>query len=130
MEYWVLYLCSIADSVHTLLMVLGIIGGILSAIIFIMSICSSQCDECSCRVCLAKGEKKAGIKRKYVIVPAFIIMMLAVLTPSTNQCYAIFGVGATLHYVNHSEEVRKIPDNAMKAVNRYLESLAPNDSIQ
>ena len=91
MEYWVLYLCSIADSVHTLLMVLGIIGGILSA---------------------------------------FIIMMLAVLTPSTNQCYAIFGVGATLHYVNHSEEVQKIPDNAMKAVNRYLESLAPNDSIQ
>lgn len=72
MEYWVLYLCSIADSVHTLLMVLGIIGGILSAI---MSICSSQCDECSCRVCLAKGVKKAGIKRKYVIVPAFIIMM-------------------------------------------------------
>lgn len=130
MEYWVLYLCSIADSVHTLLMVLGIIGGILSAIIFIMSICSSQCDECSCRVCLAKGVRKAGIKRKYVIVPAFIIMMLAVLTPSTNQCYAIFGVGATLHYVNHSEEVQKIPDNAMKAVNRYLESLAPNDSIQ
>jgi hypothetical protein len=130
MEYWVLYLCSIADSVHTLLMVLGIIGGILSAIIFVMSICSSQCDECSCRVCLAKGVKKAGIKRKYVIVPAFIIMMLAVLTPSTNQCYAIFGVGATLHYVNHSEEVQKIPDNAMKAVNRYLESLAPNDSIQ
>ena len=130
MEYWVLYLCSIADSVHTLLMILGIIGGILSAIIFIMSVCSSQCDECSCRVCLAKGVKKAGIKRKYVIVPAFIIMMLAVLTPSTNQCYAIFGVGATLHYVNHSEEVQKIPDNAMKAVNRYLESLAPNDSIQ
>lgn len=130
MEYWVLYLCSIADSVHTLLMILGIIGGILSAIIFIMSICSSQCDECSCGVCLAKGARKAGIKRKYVIVPAFIIMMLTVLTPSTNQCYAIFGVGATLHYVNHSEEVQRIPDNAMKAVNRYLESLAPNDSIQ
>lgn len=130
MEYWVLYLCSIADSVHTLLMVLGIIGGILSAIVFIMSICSSQCDECSCKVCLAKGVRKAGIKKKYVIVPAFIIMMFAVLTPSSNQCYAIFGVGATLHYVNHSEEVQKIPDNAMRAVNRYLESLAPNDSIQ
>lgn len=130
MEYWVLYLCSIADSVHTLLMVLGIIGMILSVTIFIMSICSSQCDGCSCSVCLAKGVKKAGIERKYVMVPAFIFMMLAVLTPSTNQCYAIFGVGATLHYVNHSEEAQRIPDNAMKAVNRYLESLAPNDSIQ
>ena len=130
MEYWVLYLCSIADSVHTLFMVLGIIGGILSAIIFIMSICNSQCDDCSCSVCLAKGVKKAGIKRKTVMVPAFIFVMLGIAIPSTNQCYAIFGVGATLHYVNHSEEVQKIPDNAMKAVNRYLESLAPNDSIQ
>lgn len=30
MEYWVLYLCSIADSVHTLLMVLSIVGLIVS----------------------------------------------------------------------------------------------------
>lgn len=130
MEYWVLYLCSIADPVHTLLMVLGIIGIIVSAIVFFMSICSSQCDKCSCDVCLAKGVGQAGIKVKSVLVPACIAMVLAILTPSTNQCYAIFGVGATLHYVNHSEEVQKIPDNAMKAVNRYLESLAPNDSIQ
>lgn len=130
MEYWVLYLCSIADSVHTLLMVLGIIGGILSAFVFITSACSSQCDKCSFDVCLAKGMKKAGIKRKNVIVPTLICVMLAAMIPPTNQCYAIFGVGATLHYVNHSEEVQKIPDNAMKAVNRYLESLAPNDSIQ
>lgn len=130
MEYWVLYLCSIADSVHTLLMVLGIIGIILSVVIFIMSICSTQCSCCSNSVCLAKGVNEAGIKRKHIMIPAFIFIMLAVLTPSTNQCYAIFGVGATLHYVNHSEEVKKIPDNAMRAVNRYLESLAPNDSIQ
>ena len=99
MEYWVLYLCSIADSVHTLLMVLSIVGLIVSVILFFMSVCSSQCDVCGTRTCVAKGVKKSG-------------------------------VGATLHYVNHSEEVQRIPDNAMKAVNRYLESLAPNDSIQ
>lgn len=92
MEYWVLYLCSIADSVHTLLMVLSIVGLIVSVILFFMSVCSSQCDVCGTRTCVAKG--------------------------------------VTLHYVNHSEEVQRIPDNAMKAVNRYLESLAPNDSIQ
>lgn len=130
MEYWVLYLCSIADSIHTLFMVLGIIGLVLTAVIVIMSICSSQCDRCSCDTCVAKGVKKAGIKVKHVLIPAFIITMLGVCVPSTKSCYAIFGVGATLHYVNHSEEMQKIPNNAMKAVNRYLESLAPNDSIQ
>ena len=35
MEYWVLYLCSIADSVHTLLMVLSIVGLIVSVILII-----------------------------------------------------------------------------------------------
>ena len=130
MEYWVLYLCSIADSVHTLLMVLSIIGLIMSVIIFFMSVCSSQCDVCSTHTCVAKGVKKSGTKRKHIMIPTAIVVTLCMLVPSSNQCYAIFGVGATLHYVNHSEEVQKIPDNAMKAVNRYLESLAPNDSIQ
>ena len=123
MEYWVLYLCSIADSVHTLLMVLSIVGLIVSAILFFMSVCSSQCDVCGTRTCVAKGVKKSGVKRKHFVIPTAIAAVLCVLTPSTNQ-------GATLHYVNHSEEVQKIPDNAMKAVNRYLESLAPNNSIQ
>lgn len=79
---------------------------------------------------MAKGLKASGMRRRHFIIPTVIVAVLCTLTPSTNQCYAIFGVGATLHYVNHSKEVQKIPDNAMKAVNRYLESLAPNDSIQ
>lgn len=125
MEYWVLYLCSIADSVHTLLMVLSIVGLIVSVILFFMSVCSSQCDVCGTRTCVAKGVKKSGVTLRNTYCYSS-----GVVCPSTNQCYAIFGVGATLHYVNHSEEVQRIPDNAMKAVNRYLESLAPNDSIQ
>ena len=108
MEYWVLYLCSIADSVHTLLMVLSIVGLIVSVILFFMSVCSSQCDRCSMDVCVAKGVKKSGVKRKHFVIPTAIAAVLCVLTPSTNQCYAIFGVGATLHYVNHSEEVQRI----------------------
>lgn len=64
MEYWVLYLCSIADSVHTLLMVLSIVGLIVSVILFFMSVCSSQCDVCGTRTCVAKGVKKSGVKEE------------------------------------------------------------------
>lgn len=64
MEYWVLYLCSIADSVHTLLMVLSIVGLIVSVILFFMSVCSSQCDVCGTRTCVAKGVKKSGVRIK------------------------------------------------------------------
>lgn len=64
MEYWVLYLCSIADSVHTLLMVLSIVGLIVSVILFFMSVCSSQCDVRGTRTCVAKGVKKSGVKEE------------------------------------------------------------------
>ena len=130
MEYFILYLCSIADSLHNLFMVLGILGLIISVILIVMSFCSSQCDKCYYNTCLAKGVRKSGIKTKYILIPAFIMTVLGVCIPSTKSCYAIFGVGAVLNYVNNSEEAKQIPDNAMKAVNRYLESLAPNDSIQ
>lgn len=130
MEYFILYLCSIADSLHKLFMVLGILGLIISAILFCMAFCSSQCDKCYYDMCVAKGVKRAGIKVKHVFIPALIMTVLGVFTPSTKSCYAIFGVGTVLNYVNNSDETKKIPDNAMKAVNRYLESLAPNDSIQ
>lgn len=70
------------------------------------------------------------MKVRYVFIPAFIMTVLAVCTPSTKSCYAIFGVGTVLNYVNNSDEAKQIPENAMKAVNRYLESLAPNDSIR
>lgn len=130
MEYFILYLCSIADSLHELFMILGVLGLILSAVLAIMASCSSQCDKCSCKICLAKGVKKAGMKVRYVFIPAFIMTVLAVCTPSTKSCYAIFGVGTVLNYVNNSDEAKQLPDNALKAVNRYLESLAPTDSIK
>ncbi len=130
MEYFILYLCSIADSLHKLFMTLGVLGSILSAVLTIMASCSSQCDKCDYDKCLAKGIIKAGIKVRYVFIPALIMTVLAACIPSTKSCYAIFGVGTVLNYVNNSEEAKQMPDNAMKAVNRYLESLAPNDSIQ
>lgn len=71
MEYWVLYLCSIADSVHTLLMVLSIVGLIVSVILFFMSVCSSQCDVCGTRTCMAKG-----VKRKHFVIPTAIAAVL------------------------------------------------------
>lgn len=76
MEYWVLYLCSIADSVHTLLMVLSIVGLIVSVILFFMSVCSSQCDVCGTRTCVAKGVKKSGVKRKHFVIPTAIAAVL------------------------------------------------------
>lgn len=113
MEYWVLYLCSIADSVHTLFCGLGVsfLFIILSHIVW---------------------EFMKDADNVFTIISKFkkwFIMGIVCLTPETNKCYAIFGVGGILNYVNNSGEGKKIPNNAMKAVNYYLESLTPKDSI-
>lgn len=87
MEYWVLYLCSIADSVHTLLMVLSIVGLIVSVILFFMSVCSSQCDVCSTDVCVAKGVKKSGVRRKHFVIPTAIAAVFSINKPMLVQLY-------------------------------------------
>lgn len=120
MEYFILYLCSIADSLHNFFLIIGII--ILIVLVIIIGAFGSLFTE--------SNMFKEALKNKGWIVVGLIFTFLGVIIPTTNQCYAIFGVGTVLNYVNNSDEAKQIPENAMKAVNRYLESLAPNDSIR
>lgn len=119
MEYFILYLCSIADSLHKFFLITGI--AILAILVCVGFFGSIELDS---------NYFKKVLNCKGWITMGFMFAFLGVTIPTSNQCYAIFGVGTVLNYVNNSNEVKKIPDNAMKAVNRYLESLAPNDSIQ
>lgn len=120
MEYFILYLCSIADSLHKFFLYIGV--AFLIFLIVGIGALGSLFSE--------SNMFKEVFKSKGWVVVGIISIFLSVIIPTTNQCYAIFGVGTVLNYVNNSEEAKQIPDNAMKAVNRYLESLAPNDSIQ
>ena len=42
--------------------------------------------------------------------------------------FAIYGVGSVIDYAKNSKEVQKLPDNAVKALNVYLESVQKKDS--
>jgi hypothetical protein len=132
MEYFILYLCSIADSIADLFTVFGILGSVAGVIILVMNICANNNDCKNCYdICAAKIiTKRVKLNGKKFLTFGFICVFLACIVPNKKDCYAIFGVGTVLNYVNNSEEAKQMPDNAMKAVNRYLESLAPNDSIQ
>lgn len=55
---------------------------------------------------------------------SFIITLLIVLfTPSTQQLYAIYGVGTVIDYAKENKEVQKLPNNAVKALNVWLENI-------
>lgn len=121
MEYWVLYLCSIADSVHTLFCGLGVSFLFIIFSHIVWEFMKEEEDADNVFTIISKFKKW--------FIMGIVCLTLGVLTPETNKCYAIFGVGGILNYVNNSGEGKKIPNNAMKAVNYYLESLTPKDSI-
>lgn len=132
MEYFILYLCSIADSIANLFTVFGILGSIVGVIVLAMNICvgNKSCQDCYDNCAAKIITERAKLKGKKILTFGLICAFLACIVPNKKDCYAIFGVGTVLNYVNNNDEAKQIPDNAMKAVNRYLESLAPNDSIQ
>ena len=51
------------------------------------------------------------------------------MVPSKEELYAIYGVGSVIDYAKSSKEVQKIPDNAVKALNIYLEDIQKRDSM-
>lgn len=55
------------------------------------------------------------------------LLVVQCFIPSTEELYAIYGIGTVIDYAQDSEEVQKIPDNAVKAINSYLESLTDKE---
>ena len=70
------------------------------------------------------------LKKAWKISLTGLIISLAVcvLIPSKNELYAIYGVGSVIDYAKNSKEVQKLPDNAVKALNAYLENIQKEDS--
>jgi hypothetical protein len=56
-------------------------------------------------------------------ITLFFSTLVCVFTPSTKQAYIIFGVGTTVEYVINNDEMKQIPDNAAKAINKWLEEI-------
>ena len=49
------------------------------------------------------------------------------LIPSTKTCYLILGVTETVEYISNNDELKKLPDNAVKALNYWLEKQIKED---
>lgn len=56
-------------------------------------------------------------------IAAAISLLIVLFTPSTQQLYAIYGVGTVIDYAKENKEVQKLPNNAVKALNIWLENV-------
>ncbi len=110
MEGYILYLCSIASNVQTLFMIIGVLGTIgLLIYQLIVRLDSAFMDT-----------KKASL---WYNVLFFIFLCIGIAIPSSKDCYIIFGVTKTVEYLQSSEEIKTLPNNAIKALNYYVEDI-------
>lgn len=124
-NYFIIYFCSIADGLRSLFLTFGIIGMILSVIMYFMCMCAKDpnCDNC-CQVCLGRSVAKLNPKYTLGCIVSSFLIFLGTLTPPTSECYKILGIGATIEYISNSNEVKELPENAVKALNEYLKSIS------
>lgn len=60
---------------------------------------------------------------KRLLISLIIPILMTAFIPSKEQLYVIYGVGTVVDYAKGSKEVQKLPDNAVKALNMWLENV-------
>ena len=66
-----------------------------------------------------------ALKRAWnICLTGFIISLIVnIMVPSKEELYVIYGVGPAIDYAKSSKEVQKLPANAVKALNMWLENV-------
>ena len=116
-----LYWISVFSKLHVIFQLLFIISVFLS-VAQIMAIIA----------CRDEAPKNASKHTKLSIITAFIFGLGTILTPSKDEAYLIYGAGTIVDYCKGNQKVKEIPDKAVEALNRYLDSVNEDkkDSIK
>ena len=119
--YWITRLDNIIGVIQLLLVLLVVS-------IIIMTICYIAFDEDTREMYPKFWEMYPKIKKhfKQVCISALIIIAMLIFIPTTKDAYVIYGVGSIIE----SPECKKLPDNAVKALNTWLETECKSDSIK
>ena len=117
-----LYWITVVGNINIALVVL-IIFGALSLIVWIISSANIKYfndDKCY------EDEKRVWLEIKKFTKPISIIGMLSLFlycfVPTTKEALLIYGVGETLDYLKSNKTAKEIPDKAIIALDKYLDS--------
>ena len=111
--YWITRLSSIHNA-FIFIFIIAVIVAVLTGII-VLSFCNDK-DEYPC----FKQVKKCFITAVMSVVFSGIGL---VFVPKTNEALLIYGVGTTIDYVDNNETIKQLPDKAVQALDKYLDSL-------
>lgn len=120
--YWITRL----DGINTFLIVLvalGVIALVFFVIGFGTKICNKKYnDEDGDDDDYVIGCIMAKISKPFVIA-GVVATLLLIFVPTTKEALLIYGVGGTIDYVQCNETIKKMPDKAVEALDKYLDEL-------
>lgn len=59
-----------------------------------------------------------------ILVVMFIVGVIgSIITPSTKEMYAIYGLGGTIDYIKSNDKAKQLPDKCVDALTRYVDSI-------
>lgn len=119
-SYWALYLIETADSICVVFLILTILSAAAMVIMAIVTAAYAEENED-----LKDYYAKLLMKSMYMFA---ICLLIFAFIPRTNSLYKIMGIGSVLEYVSKSKEAKQLPDNAIKAINYYLEQI-PKENV-
>ena len=71
----------------------------------------------------SKGNAKVCSKFLKISIPVAIISLMGlVFIPTTKEAYMIWGVGGTIDYLKSNDTAKKLPDKAIKALDKWADS--------
>lgn len=111
--YWITRLSSIHDAFLFVFIIAAIVAGFTGIIILLIG------DDKDDHACF-KRVKKYFITAVVAVVLSGIGL---VFVPKTNEALLIYGVGTTIDYVDNNETIKQLPDKAVQALDKYLDSL-------
>lgn len=119
-SYWTLYLIESADSIGLVFFILTILSAVAMVIMAIVTAMYTEENKT-----LKDYYAKLLMKSMYMFA---ICLLIFAFIPRTSSLYKIIGIGSVLEYVNNNEEAKQLPDNAIKAINYYLEQI-PKENV-
>lgn len=111
MIMWELYLLTRLGMIFPVLVIIAALAGIISAIAGIDIVAEGDV------------ERSTKIFKRSAVV-LLISTMGVVFVPTERDALLIYGVGATLDYLQDNEKVQQLPDKCVDALEAWVESLS------
>ena len=112
--YWITRLSSIHDA-FLFVFIVAMIVAVFTGIFVFLSIGDDKDDPAWFR----------PVKKCFITAVVSVVLsgIGLVFVPKTNEALLIYGVGTTIDYVDNNETIKQLPDKAVQALDKYLDSL-------